>query len=204
MKNKLIFGMALIGLVLVSCRKKDIQPVISLNGDYEQTVSLGQPYVESGATAMDNRDGDISGDIKINGTVNTNLVGEYHVFYDVEDSEGNKAATAERFVNVVNDADFMAGIYEATPTCSGTSTYNTSVTASTKYNNQILIRKVIFAYEDAPVVAQVDGSNISIPLQTFGENTIQGYGGIVGNTFVLNVTIDGWSSFDCTINHIKL
>ncbi|WP_070138085.1 DUF5011 domain-containing protein [Crocinitomix algicola] len=206
MKLKTGLAFAVIALVMMACRKKDIQPVIKLNGAKEVTLSLGESYVEAGASAMDNRDGDISDDILISGVVNKNKVGEYRVFYDVEDQEGNQAATAIRFVNVVNDADFMIGTYEATPTCTGTMTagqYHTSIRTSLTQNNEIIIRRVLFTVEDEPVIGKISGNDIIIPSQEIGDHTVSGSGTIIDNDFILNVTMDGGMTYDCTINHIK-
>lgn len=196
------------GLSIISCRRKDIQPVVVLNGEHEQTIALGQPYVEMGAVAKDNKDGDISEDIVITGAVNKDLVGEYRLFYNVEDSEGNKAATATRFVSVVNSADFMIGTYLATPGCTGTMTtpeYNTSITTSSTVNNQVFIRKIMFAEDDQPVVANISGDVITIPSQTIGLRTISGTGNIISGNFLINVMIEGaGTSYDCSIDHIKL
>lgn len=207
MKSALLFGTTVVLFGLISCGKKNIQPVISLNGEMEQTLALGTPYSEEGATAQDNKDGDISDDIIITGTVNHNLVGEYRIFYNVEDSEGNKAATATRFINVVNDADFMIGTYEASPTCMGTVTYdnyNTVIWTSNEVNNQILIRRVLWGVEDEPVVANVSGSTITIPTQTIGDVTMSGTATYISGNFLLDVTITGPWSYDCSIDHVKL
>lgn len=206
MKMKLSVAILAISVVMISCRKKDIQPVITLNGQVEQTISLGDNYVEQGATAKDNKDGDLSDDIVISGKVDNKNVGEYRVFYDVEDSEGNRAATATRYVKVVNDADFMIGTYEATPSCTGTMTagqYHTSIIASKTKNNEILIRRVLFTVEDEPVIGQISGDDIIIPSQTVGDNTISGTGSIVGDNFLLTVSVSGGMTYNCTINHIK-
>jgi hypothetical protein len=78
-------------------------PIITLTGDDPQVIEVGTAYVELGATADDIHDGDVSGDIDIDATaVDTNLVGSYTVFYDVEDTEGNPAITVTRTVNVVD------------------------------------------------------------------------------------------------------
>ena len=67
-------------------------PVITLSGANPQTIQVGNPYVELGATANDNYDGDISGSVIIDATaVNTNAIGSYIVTYDVEDSSSNAA-----------------------------------------------------------------------------------------------------------------
>ena len=73
-------------------------PVITLIGDNPTYVEQGSAYTELGSTATDDRDGDITGDIVITSTVNTNSAGTYSVFYDVTDATGNNATTATRSV----------------------------------------------------------------------------------------------------------
>src|SRR5690606_23952038 len=76
------------------------EPVITLKGDNPMIVKQGDPYVEPGATAKDNFDGDVSDKIEISGDVDTSTIGTYTVTYTVSDSVGN-VATVERTVNVV-------------------------------------------------------------------------------------------------------
>ncbi len=76
-------------------------PVITLQGDDPQVIILGNPYVELGATATDNVDGDLTNDIVIDSSsVNLGAVGEYEVTYDVSDAAGNAAATVTRTVRI--------------------------------------------------------------------------------------------------------
>jgi hypothetical protein len=77
-------------------------PVITLNGDAAITIEFGDPYDELGATAVDNLDGNISGQIVVTGSVNTNALGVYQVFYNVSDSAGNAAAQVVRTITVVD------------------------------------------------------------------------------------------------------
>ena len=78
-------------------------PVITLLGDNPLTLEVGDPYVEPGATASDDVDGDISGDIVIDASaVNTNIPGTYGVTYNVMDGAGNAAIEVIRTVNVVD------------------------------------------------------------------------------------------------------
>ena len=80
----------------------DQAPVITLLGNNPQVIELGNPYIELGATASDNIDGDLTNQIAIDTTlVNTNSVGLYIVTYSVSDSSGN-SATAFRTINVTN------------------------------------------------------------------------------------------------------
>ncbi len=67
------------------------KPVIKLNGSDTVSVEVFASYTEDGATAMDNRDGNISNSISIEGTVNTNVIGTYLLNYIVYDQAGNKA-----------------------------------------------------------------------------------------------------------------
>ena len=77
-------------------------PIITLNGDYITTVEMLTPYIELGATAVDNVDETISAsDIVIDPTtIDTSYTGEYTITYTVEDSVGN-IGTANRIVKVV-------------------------------------------------------------------------------------------------------
>ena len=76
------------------------EPRIILEGDQQMQLTVGQPYNEPGATAIDNIDGDLTEEIEIKGTVNTNHPGEYQVRYRVVDSAGN-VGTKTRIVRVV-------------------------------------------------------------------------------------------------------
>ena len=74
-------------------------PVITLNGAEEMTLIVGDSYRELGATATDDRDGNIS--VDINGTVNTSIADTYTIFYTAKDIAGNKATALMRTI-VVN------------------------------------------------------------------------------------------------------
>ena len=65
-------------------------PVITLIGDTTVSIKLGTAYIDAGATAWDNIDGDISERITAN-PVDTDLVGTQTVEYQVTDSSGNRA-----------------------------------------------------------------------------------------------------------------
>ncbi len=80
---------------------KDITaPVITLFGSNPMTVVKTLPYVEPGAIAIDNFDGNVP--VIITGSVNTSATGTYMVIYTATDSSGNIASTT-RTVNVVPD-----------------------------------------------------------------------------------------------------
>ncbi|MFI1770277.1 immunoglobulin-like domain-containing protein, partial [Thalassobellus citreus] len=67
-------------------------PVITLTGAASIDINVGDTYSELGATASDNKDGDISANIVIGGdTVNSNVAGTYIITYNVSDVAGNPA-----------------------------------------------------------------------------------------------------------------
>ncbi|MCY6354598.1 immunoglobulin-like domain-containing protein [Clostridium sp. ZS2-4] len=77
------------------------KPVITLIGDSKVILAFGTDYKDAGATAEDNKDGDITNKIKIGGDkVDTNKAGTYVITYNVSDSEGNKANEVRRTVVV--------------------------------------------------------------------------------------------------------
>jgi predicted peptidase len=78
------------------------RPTVSLLGDRTQFLTLGEDYLEAGAMALDEQDGDITSEITINGQVNTNTVGDYLVKYSVTDSSGTVAIEQTRIVRVTD------------------------------------------------------------------------------------------------------
>ena len=81
----------------------NVDPTITILGDNPLTMQVGTEYVEYGATALDNVDGNLTSEIVITNNVNPSVVGDYTVEYSVEDSSGN-TATETRTVYVVEDA----------------------------------------------------------------------------------------------------
>ena len=78
-----------------------ISPAITLLGSNPVNINQGSLYLDSGASAMDNVDGDITSRIVVVNPVNTNIIGSYTITYDVSDSAGNVATRVTRTVNVV-------------------------------------------------------------------------------------------------------
>lgn len=87
-----------------------VAPVISLNGAASVSVDVGDVYVDAGATAFDETDGDITGDILVVNPVNVNVAGTYQVTYSVADAAGNNAVPVVRTVEVVVVADVVAPV----------------------------------------------------------------------------------------------
>lgn len=66
-----------------------ISPQITLSGEQEIVVHLARPYEEPGFTATDDRDGDITHKVVVEGTVDSYTAGSYPITYTVTDSFGN-------------------------------------------------------------------------------------------------------------------
>ena len=69
----------------------DVPPVITLNGNATMTVYLNDTYKEKGAKAEDEKDGDLTDKISIEGDVDTSKTGKYTITYKVKDKSGNEA-----------------------------------------------------------------------------------------------------------------
>ncbi len=92
-------------LVVRTVRVADrTKPVIALNGSASITIKKGITYVDAGATATDNYDGNLASMIVVTGTVNTAKLGTYYKYYNVNDSSSNAATTIKRKVVVVATA----------------------------------------------------------------------------------------------------
>ena len=87
-----------VGYIYVT--EDSIAPVITLLGDAAVSIEVGDTYIDAGATAKDNYDGDITSNIVTVSNVDTAIVGSYTVTYDVSDANGNAAATVTRIVTV--------------------------------------------------------------------------------------------------------
>lgn len=101
-----------IGLIVVviltiftACNQDKTAPIVTINTDPSGNINfqlcVGDEYVEYGATASDNVDGDLTDQIQIiNGDVDTSQPGSFVVAYSVTDEAGN-ATVRERQVTVI-------------------------------------------------------------------------------------------------------
>lgn len=101
--------------VILDVSLDDEKPVIS--GADTTSLKLGasfDPY--EGVSATDNVDGDLTSELKIEGSVDTNTLGSYRLTYRVKDSSGNEAVVTRTVVvsedgqhgqNDVGDGPFL-------------------------------------------------------------------------------------------------
>jgi surface protein len=97
-----------LALTLIGCSSGDdpgtdnadtTPPLITLIGSASVSVIQGGNYVDEGATAVDDVDGDLTSSITVTGNVDTAVIGNYTLTYSVSDTAGNSASAA-RNVNV--------------------------------------------------------------------------------------------------------
>lgn len=103
-------------------------PVITILGDNPTTIFVNQPYIDAGATAIDDVDGDVTNRIIITGTVNPSIAGTYTITYTVSDEAGN-IATATRTVHVV-DNEAPTVTFETNGNSTYAKSYSTKVTVT--------------------------------------------------------------------------
>ncbi len=93
----------------------NVKPVITLT-DSTVDTTLGTPYVDAGATCIDNTDGDISqSHIQVDNPVNTDIAGTYTITFTCDDSAGNPAVPVTRTVNVIDIPPTVTSITRSNP-----------------------------------------------------------------------------------------
>lgn len=89
--------------------KDEEKPNIQLNGLTEMNVTLGTVFTDPGYKVLDNCDGDITNNVNVSGSVNTNVEGTYTITYTVTDYAGNKTSV-DRKVTVLKKIDPNSGV----------------------------------------------------------------------------------------------
>lgn len=74
----------------------DVAPEIKLNGSATINILLDSKYEEKGASAKDEKEGDLTDKIQISGNVDTSKTGTYTINYKVSDSKGNEATKTRK------------------------------------------------------------------------------------------------------------
>lgn len=159
---KIAAAIVVVAFIGISCTEDDItNPTITLTGGATMTLDLGATYAEPGFTANDDKDGDLTSQVTVSGTVNTNEVGIYEVVYTVSDEAGNSTSETR---TVTVKASGLAGSYNTSYVITGAFPdafdYNETVIASTNYN-QIVINN-FGGYEDCLVTISLSGDNATI------------------------------------------
>lgn len=175
-------------IFLNNCKKDDTTPpVITLKGKSFIILNLGDSYTDEGATAEDNKDGDVSNKLVASGIPeNTFHAGEYIITYNVEDAMGNTAIQASRTVHISTEK--LIGEYiveESNDVDPTTKEYTIKVTQSDTIYNKIFISNFRNLGDTIRIKALIniankkDTINISPQIIDFSSvtDTITGMGG---------------------------
>jgi hypothetical protein len=161
-------------VMITSCKKEDTTaPVITLTGG-DQTQSLPNTagagtWTDPGFTAEDDEDGNLTANVEVTGTVDPNRKGSYVITYTIHDAAGNQAS-ATRTVNIVNDAEYLSGVYGgSTDSCAvgggpfPWATDQPDVLTSDTVNNLIKINNFGAFGQSINIWATVNGTSLNIP-----------------------------------------
>jgi len=155
-------------VTLTGCKKDDTTaPVITLKGDAAKTIYLGDTYTDDGATAEDDRDGDISASIVKGGSVDNTKAAVYSLTYDAADKAGNAATQVKRSVTVKIKNANVSGNYSVSESCSPQNYTGSS-------------------YNVGPYSGTVTAASSNLTDITFGN-----FGNFSGTTVNMNGTISG-------------
>ena len=121
-KNKLFMMLfALTALLLTSCDKDSeglsritYYPTIELEGDSYLVWDKGTPYQEPGYTSLMGGE-DVSDQVVVSGTVDTNTSGIYTLTYTTAKNEDGFGASTTRTVVVLDPNSAIEGFYLASP-----------------------------------------------------------------------------------------
>ena len=76
-------------------------PVITLNGVQNDTIEVGSNWADAGASAIDNKSGNLDNAIIVSGSVDPFTLGTYEITYTVKDAQGNETSVI-RTITVVD------------------------------------------------------------------------------------------------------
>ncbi len=232
MKKTLIFAITILTIVSTSCKKgctddaannfdssvsKDdgtceYAPKITLNGAKSIELSVGETYVEFGATAI-SKEG-VYAEVTIdNSSVNTSATGVYEVVYSASFNGDQSIET--RTVSVVVDQSTYIGDWDCSSDC-GTTVFpvdGSRTIVAGAIDSQINIEG-FFTILGGTVSANISGMDITIPTQTIpvtgGSIIVSGSGVLsnTGNSFTIDYTYDNTipiigGSGSCTATYSK-
>lgn len=125
-------------------------PVIIRLGSESVNITVGDVYNDAGATATDNKDGDITDNIGTHNPVNTAVANTYMVTYNVDDAAGNHALQVTRSVTVSPIVNRVYGV-------GGASAIAPAVEEPVNGNSVIIMPEGVSAANPVPVVFVAPG-----------------------------------------------
>lgn len=198
----------LIMVLFYSCRKNDQNPpILTLKGEPSQAIYILEPYSDPGASATDDRDGDITDKVRVEGLVVYMKAGEYTLTYKVKDKADNEADPLTRKVTVKMANSAMAGNYTVSEACNfgNVGPYDASVTAGADDKTTVVMQNFGDYTTTVNLNAAISGAtNQSITIsqnQVFGGIVYNGTGTVSpdGKTIIINYSASQDTTTDqCT------
>lgn len=150
-------------LFMTGCSEDDTTaPVITILGDNPTVSLLNVTYTDAGATATDDKDGNLTSSIVTTNEVNKTTAGAYQVNYSVSDEAGN-AALESRDVYVVD----LSGSYSVVDVIDGTPPVTTPYTDVLTVTGGTNINFAKFAgYTNGSVNGSINGSDVTVLSQS--------------------------------------
>lgn len=78
----------------------------------------GENWVDPGFSADDDKDGNLTNSVSINGEINPWVLGSQSISYSVEDEAGNQSSKT-RTVCVIPNSEDLLGVWDVTDNCGG-------------------------------------------------------------------------------------
>lgn len=158
-------------------------PVITLNGEKEVTIKVGEKYEDAGATVIDNLDPNVKVAVDTS-RVNTSVPGTYDVIYTANDASGNQAQIVTRTVKVVDYvSDINIAIYP-------TQEYVVGQTVTLKNMVAYPVYKYAGEVKEAIDISKITTTPTVITEDMVGTSSITLKYEDVTKTIVINVTED--------------
>ena len=158
----------------------DLPPTLALLGSNPFEIIEGNDFIDPGASATDLTDGNITANVQVTGTVDTNTVGSYTLTYSITDS-ANQTVTRTRTVNVT---EFLT-----TKMFIGYKIDNITLAALTEDNKNNIIDNIKKLYASQ---LNVDESKVEVVLSegsVLANMTISLTGDINGNKSTIESTV---------------
>ncbi|MEO5571818.1 MAG: immunoglobulin-like domain-containing protein [Bacteroidia bacterium] len=205
-KQNIIYLAVVIGLIISCSKAKDTvlpsdttPPTITMLGKNPDTliVKTATSYNDPGATAMDDKDGDITSKVVIAAQpFDVSGPGSFIIYYSVEDNAHNSSVKLKRTVAVVQ-AD---ATYDATTTCIGNSTNSVTITS---YSNNDSITINNFYMAGSVIKAGLNNYKFKIIPMTMSGVTVNGDLTAAGTTLNGNISITGAINTTCQSTFIR-
>lgn len=170
----------------------DVPPVISLKNaicsDKDIVLEVGENYIEKGAVASDNIDGDLTSSIIITGTYDKDIVGEYPLTYTVTDSSNNSSS-------VIRNVKYIESVLMKTNQhISYDSVSNTPVNKCDLKDDAFYQRGKVNSYTKVNPDIVLD-NNTGLKWQDTADSNVSQGDWIASTLYCSNLTLDGSSDW---------